>query len=78
MKSSRSSTPGERKRRKIVVGATYPQFRNWLYENKLSRRDAVFVDGWEKVLGLEIEEGDIVRLGPTSERLESILRTRIR
>jgi len=64
--------------RKIVVGATYAQFCNWCREKGVSPSKAVFADGCEKVLGLELKESDIVQLGPISDRMQETLRSRIR
>jgi hypothetical protein len=74
---ARTSNRGAR--RKVVIGGTYVQYRNWLHETMTSNRDALYVgDHWEKLLGLELEPTDVVRLGPVSDRLEDILKSRFR
>lgn len=66
-------------RKKVVIGGNYRDYRLWLIDNKLSERDAFYVGhAEEKLMGLELKEEDIVRLGPVSYRLAQYLRTRIR
>lgn len=74
--SGRSNTPS---RRPVVVGGTYRHFRQWCQENKVAERDAIHVGvEIERLLGLEIKQEDIVRLGYGSPGFEEVLRTRIR
>lgn len=64
---------------KVVIGGNYRDYQEWLFQNKLSPKDAAYVGHHdEKLMGLELKEADVVRLGPVSARLEEILRTRIR
>jgi len=63
---------------KVVVGGTYRDYREWLSDNQVSERDAIFIDRAEKLMGLELKEADIVRLGYMSPEMEMLLKTRIR
>lgn len=64
---------------KVVVGGTYGGYVEWRQRARLSPREAIYVgDDRERLMGLEIQEQDIVRLGRISLETEEVLRTRIR
>lgn len=63
---------------KVVVGGTYRDYREWLIRNQVSERDAPHISHAEQLMGLELKESDIVRLGYMSPDMEQLLKTRIR
>jgi hypothetical protein len=63
---------------KIVVGGTFRQYREYLRDNDLSPRDAIYIDHADMLHGLEIKKKDIVRLGWMSPYMEARLLERIR
>lgn len=64
---------------KVIVGGTYREYMRWRAEQGLSPMEAFYIgDDPERLLGLELKEEDIVRLGPISKMTEETLRTRIR
>lgn len=64
--------------RKVIVGGTYRDFRDWLRENRMLEQEVVWADRPEKLLGLELKEDQIVRLGYMTPEMETLLKTRIR
>ena len=64
--------------RKVIVGGTHQQFMEWCRRNKVSPTRARRAAYPENLLGLELKEEDIVRLGPISGEMEIMLKTRIR
>lgn len=63
---------------KVVVGGTYRDYKEWLRDNKVSERDAIYVNHPDKLMGLELKPEDVVRLGYMSPAMEALLKTRIR
>ena len=64
---------------KVVVGGTYRDYVRWRDENHLSPMDALYVgEHAERLMGLELEPQQIVRLGIISKEFEELLLTRIR
>lgn len=65
--------------RKVIVGGTWREYRAWCKRwDLVPERDAIFADTPEKLMGLELKLDDIVRLGPISQDMELLLKTRIR
>ena len=73
-----SSTLDRAKRRKVIVGGSHLDFIRWCRENDVSPMSVIRPTFWEALLGLELKEEDIVRIGPMSSKMEEVLRTRIR
>lgn len=69
---------GNTARRKVVVGGTYRDYREWLRDNRVNAGDARYIIYPEQLMGLELDENDIVRLGYISQAMEELLRSRIR
>ena len=66
-------------RKKVVVGGEYRDFLAWCREQGISPMQARWAgNDVEKIIGLELKPGDIVRLRNVSPRMEEALRTRIR
>lgn len=64
---------------KVAVGGTYQDYLRWRNDAGLAPLDAIFVgDDPNRLMGLEIKEGDVVYLGYISQETEYILRTRFR
>lgn len=66
------------KSRKVVIGGTHQDFKKWLFDNKLPESAVYRATRAEHLLGLEIKQEDIVRLGYLSPEAEMVLKTRIR
>jgi hypothetical protein len=67
-------------KRKVIVATDYRQFVAWGIENKLSPNQVIWANRPEVLMGLELEEDDIVRIGvpENAAEIEEMLRTRIR
>lgn len=66
-------------RKKLVVGGSYQAFIEWCRGQGISPNQAWYAgDDPHKVMGLELQESDIVRWGGVSAQMEQLLRTRIR
>lgn len=66
------------KRKKAVIGGSTQAYMSWLKGTGTRSRDVWRVRHRDDLMGLELKEDDIVRLGPISADMEDLLRTRIR
>ena len=65
---------------KIVIAGNHAQYKNWIRENGFPERDYRYVSENEHIMGLELAESDIVKVGSywDSKIDPTLLKTRIR
>lgn len=65
--------------KRTVVGGTHQRFIAWCKDQGISPNRARYVgNDIHRVMGLELKESDVVRLGGTTPEMEQYLRARIR